>query len=120
LHEIGLRSIAFSLRGEGWDVSYIGANTPLDGLQSLIRELKPDLVCLSITHQSNLKSLKEIRDIGKRIQAYGGKFLVGGYNSSAYSEKELNCDHIALSAGDTVEFTRSAFSLKPGPKGIRH
>jgi excisionase family DNA binding protein len=116
LHEIGLRSIAFSLRTEGWNVSYLGANTPLDSLESLIRELKPDLVCLSITHQSNLKSLKEIRDIGKRIQAFGGKFLVGGYYSNSYSEKELHCDHIAHSAGDTVEFTRDAFDLRPGPK----
>jgi MerR family transcriptional regulator, light-induced transcriptional regulator len=120
LHEIGLRSIAFSLRGEGWDVNYLGANTPLEGIQSLIRESKPDLVCLSITHQSNLKSLKEIRDIGRRIQSYGGKFLVGGYSSNTYSEKELNCDHIAHSAGDTVEFARSAFSLKPGPKKQKH
>jgi MerR family transcriptional regulator, light-induced transcriptional regulator len=116
LHEIGLRSVAFSLRGEGWDVTYLGANTPLDGFREMVDDMKPDLVCLSITHQSNLKSLKEIRDIGKRIQSYGGKYLVGGYYSNTYSEKDLHCDHIALSAGDAVEFARDAFSLKPGPK----
>jgi MerR family transcriptional regulator, light-induced transcriptional regulator len=116
LHEIGLRSIAFSLRGEGWDVIYLGPNTPLVGIQSLIRETKPDLVCLSITHQSNIASIKEIQEIGKRVQAYGGKFLVGGYYSNSYSEKELHCDHIAHSAGDTIEFTKHAFQLKPGPK----
>jgi excisionase family DNA binding protein len=49
LHELGLQGLAYSLECEGWKVHYLGGNTPLESISSVVRDERPDLVCLSLT-----------------------------------------------------------------------
>jgi excisionase family DNA binding protein len=117
LHEIGLRGLAYSLECEGWKVNYIGANTPLETLISLIQATRPDLVCLSVTtgkHRGEL--VQKSKRVGLLIHSYGGRVILGGYYAAKLNEKDIKCDHIAQSIRDAVAYSRDAFGLKPGPK----
>lgn len=58
-HAIGLRMVADAFEMAGWDVQFLGADTPHASLVSQIRVLKPDLVGLSAALPFHLKSLRE-------------------------------------------------------------
>jgi methanogenic corrinoid protein MtbC1 len=48
-HQIGGRMVADIFEMNGWETSFLGANTPPSALLSMIEEKKPDLVALSLT-----------------------------------------------------------------------
>lgn len=56
LHDVGLRMVGDFLEADGWDVLFLGALTPPDGLQVLIAENKPDVVGLSTALTTHLAS----------------------------------------------------------------
>jgi methanogenic corrinoid protein MtbC1 len=49
LHEIGLRAISYLLQSEGWVTHYLGARVPVEAIAHAIQDLKPSLICLSVT-----------------------------------------------------------------------
>jgi excisionase family DNA binding protein len=117
LHELGVRGLAYSLEGEGWQVHYIGANTPADTLTSFIRATRPSLVCLSVTMGKHRTDLSEkLRRIVSQVHSCGGKIIIGGRYSAKLDVKDVSCDHMAYSIQDAVGYLRDAFDLKPGPK----
>jgi methanogenic corrinoid protein MtbC1 len=114
LHDIGLRALAYSLETEGWKVHYIGANTPLESIASLVEAGQPELVCLSVTMgKVEAAGLSALAD---RIRSCGGKLLIGGSHLTNAGRGTLSCDHSAGSIQDAIAFTRDVFALKPGPK----
>jgi len=48
-HQVGGRIVADVLESAGWDVKFLGANTPVVELAGFVRELDPDLLALSVT-----------------------------------------------------------------------
>jgi DNA-binding transcriptional MerR regulator len=48
-HELGLLMLAIFLARRGWRVIYLGADMPLRDLTDTIRQVEPDLLCLSET-----------------------------------------------------------------------
>ncbi len=56
-HEIGVRMGADFFTILGWDVAYVGANTPRDTLLDAVKALKPGTVALSVTNYLNLAQL---------------------------------------------------------------
>jgi methanogenic corrinoid protein MtbC1 len=47
VHEIGLLMLAVLLRSDGWQVAYLGADTPFDDAVSFADELDANVLCLS-------------------------------------------------------------------------
>lgn len=47
LHDLGLISFGLALRNQGWRITYLGPNTPLDTLADAVRRLDPAVVVLS-------------------------------------------------------------------------
>jgi methanogenic corrinoid protein MtbC1 len=47
LHTFAPLMISLMLRRQGWDVVYLGANVPLDRLETSVEQIKPQLVILS-------------------------------------------------------------------------
>lgn len=116
-HELGLRSLAYSLECEGWKVHYMGGNTPVETLASFIRATHPKLVCLSVTmgrHRGEL--LERLKKLASLVHSYHGRIIVGGNYADRLDEHDIKCDHIARSIQDGVAYSRDAFGLKPGPK----
>ena len=117
LHEIGLRAISYTLESEGWKTHLLGANTPFETLKNFVQTVHPHLVCLSFTLVKRKQQLlDEMQKFGKFLKRKKIKFVVGGFYAGMFTEQQLGCDHILLSANDIVSFSKNVFQLKTGPK----
>lgn len=120
-HEFGIRSLAYALATEGWKVHYIGANTPVETMMTFMKEMKPDLICISFTIvQKKNRLARELRTLGAFAHSYGAKYIVGGYNAGAFTKEDFSCDEITHSVHDAIAYIRDIFQLKPGPKREQH
>lgn len=54
MHAVGARLIADLFYLEGWDVAFLGQNTPTSDLVDWVRERKPDLVLLSLSQHDRI------------------------------------------------------------------
>jgi methanogenic corrinoid protein MtbC1 len=61
-HEIGLLMLAILLRADGWQVAYLGPNTPVDDALSLARGLGASAVMFSATRDEPLATLRSKLD----------------------------------------------------------
>jgi methanogenic corrinoid protein MtbC1 len=59
-HELGLLMLGTLLRADGWQVAYVGADSPLDDALDLAERLDAGAVCLSATMREHLASLKSL------------------------------------------------------------
>lgn len=108
-HEIGLRMGSDFFAMLGYEVAYIGCNTPRDTLLNAAETLKPDIVDISITNYLNLAQLPHIcgsmkalspapavylsgsalKHTGKRAEDFGADGILTSYASvKALSEGE--------------------------------
>ena len=84
-HEIGLLMLAVLLRADGWQVAYLGADTPVADAVSLAETLDADVLCFSATQVEHGDALRRTLDAG-RLPA-GLDVLIGG---AAGGETDLN------------------------------
>jgi DNA-binding transcriptional MerR regulator len=56
-HDLGLICFGIALRGHGWRITYLGADTPHTTLIEAAAELTPDVIVLAATRQSRLRAL---------------------------------------------------------------
>ena len=77
-HETGAWMITDILAVEGWDVQYLGANTPQNDLVNFLLSFRPDVLAISVTMPFNIEKTKSIID---SIKASSGiekmKIMVG-------------------------------------------
>ncbi|MEI7430718.1 MAG: cobalamin B12-binding domain-containing protein [Betaproteobacteria bacterium] len=59
-HALGLRMVADAFELSGWAVNYLGANTPNAALVSHVRQMRPDIVCLSASMPHHLRDLRQV------------------------------------------------------------
>ena len=86
-HVLGAQIIANCLEAEGWEVDYLGANTPSEDLVGYIRDQRPDVVALSVTMPFNLIQCKDIVEhVKKEFQESRPKILLGGLAFATHSE----------------------------------
>jgi methanogenic corrinoid protein MtbC1 len=80
LHEIGVRMVTDFLEMEGWNTFYLGADTPTPSLVQTIAERDVDVLAVSATLTSHIRSVVSLiaavrgTEAGRRV-----KVLVGGY-----------------------------------------
>lgn len=97
-HQIGSRMVADIFELNGWNTSFLGANTPTRELIHFTIEAKPDILALSLTLSHNLPLLdhmlhsirQEIPNtpifIGGQAFRHGGRQLETKYNGVRYFE----------------------------------
>ena len=108
-HEVGARMISDQLEMDGWQVDYLGANSPAQDLLALLRQVPPFLLGFSIVVPFNIEAVRriieEIRadEILKNI-----KIMVGGPVFSLEPElcRKIGADGYATSGGQAVELAR--------------
>jgi methanogenic corrinoid protein MtbC1 len=74
-HTVSLLLVNLFLRRQGWDVIYLGANVPIDRLQTTITTVKPDLVISAAQLLTTAASLLEMSQVIQKAQvpfAFGG------------------------------------------------
>lgn len=78
-HALGLRIVADAFELDGWEVDYLGADTPTDSLIERILEVQPELVGLSI---ALIKQLPILTEVVHRIRSACGddapRLIAGG------------------------------------------
>jgi methanogenic corrinoid protein MtbC1 len=63
----------------GWDTTYVGANTPIDDLLVQIKDNDYNVVAISITMVSNINNVITTINMIRSLQKPNLKILVGGY-----------------------------------------
>ena len=57
LHDLGLICFGIALRGNGWRITYLGADTPQSTLIEAAAQLAPNIIVLAATRPSRLRAL---------------------------------------------------------------
>ncbi len=105
LHELGARMTADLLELQGYDVIYLGANTPVFTILNTISSEKPDFIGISCTMSFNIKYTKEL--IGKIQETDEDiKIIVGGraYTTDSSLIDYVQADFYGNSLDSTLEF----------------
>ncbi len=79
LHELGARVASDFLEMGGFEVQFVGANTPVDSLIGLLEITRPDLLALSVSLSFHMPALR--RTVERARAALGPAFpiAVGGH-----------------------------------------
>jgi methanogenic corrinoid protein MtbC1 len=59
-HELGLLMLGTLMRGDGWQVAYLGADAPFRDALQLAAQLDASLLCLSATMRVHLRKLRSV------------------------------------------------------------
>ncbi|HEY7259497.1 MAG TPA: MerR family transcriptional regulator [Gaiellales bacterium] len=95
LHDLGLICFGLALRGRGWRIAFLGADTPVDTLLQTAADLHPDLVVLTATSSQRLSAVRsELRELGEAM-----RLGVGGAGATAALAASLRAE---LLDGDPV------------------
>ena len=100
-HEVGARMLADFLEIEGWNVTYLGANTPKEELFAILKKHKPFMVALSVATVFNLDNARQTIEMIKADQETKNiKILVGGlaFNSMPQLWLDIGADRYAAAA----------------------
>jgi methanogenic corrinoid protein MtbC1 len=80
MHEMGPRMVADFLEMEGWDVIFLGANTPHQDVIKMLRKHKSRFLLVSATMMYNVRRVKSlISQVRADPKLKDVKVMVGGY-----------------------------------------
>lgn len=106
LHEIGVRMVSDFFEMEGWDTFYLGANAPNASVVRTVVERRADVLAVSTTITSHVRTLKSLIAAVRAEEACRGvKVLVGGYpfNLVPHLWQEVGADACAPDALEAVK-----------------
>ena len=92
-HDLPLLTFGLALRGRGWRIAYLGADTPTDSIADAARELDPAAVVVSATVRSRLRTAAD----GLAAIARTHRLWVAGAGASASVAESIGCDRLAES-----------------------
>ena len=110
-HELGAWMISDLLELDGWEVQYLGANTPQEDLLDLLLSFHPQLLAISASMVFNLDKVQNIIDtIRITPELKDLKVMVGGaaFSTSPELWRDFGAD---ATAGDAREAIRVAKTL---------
>lgn len=80
LHELGMRMVSDFFEMDGWNTSFLGANTPDDAVAGHVAERAADLLCVSVTMTHNIHLVvRLIQAVRRRPECAKTKIMVGGF-----------------------------------------
>jgi methanogenic corrinoid protein MtbC1 len=94
-HEIGAWMVSDMLELHGWDVRYLGANTPKEDLLNLLEAFRPDILGISVTMPFNLRNADGIVSAVRKNSTFGHmKIMMGGalFNVMGELYKNMGAD----------------------------
>lgn len=112
-HEIGARMISDLLELEGWNVQYLGANTPVRDLIQQLKAVKPELLVISVSLASNLLEAKRaVSEIRQHEALTSLKIMLGGYIINQIPDlwKATGVNGSATNARSAIQLTQKWFS----------
>lgn len=101
-HAIGARVAADMLIAAGWEVDFLGPDTPVRDLTRIVETGSPDLVCISVTMPANPKHARRAIAALKKLPK-PPKVIVGGAGTA-----NLTADERMLGGDAPCETARSS------------
>lgn len=115
LHDIGIRMVADFFEMDGWDVYFIGANTPPKSILAAVRERKTDVLAISVTMPSRLRDAEYlIRSLRAYPDTADVKVIAGGYPFRILPDlgNRIGADAVSAGVEDAVPAARKLLGLK--------
>jgi MerR family transcriptional regulator, light-induced transcriptional regulator len=97
-HQIGAWMLSDIFELSGWDVRFLGADTPKEELFSLVKDFMPDVLAISVTMPFNIDKAAEIVSGIKNDEGLKGvKIIVGGrvFNDNPELWEKIGADGFA-------------------------
>jgi methanogenic corrinoid protein MtbC1 len=96
LHEIGPRMVADYFTLAGYDVTFVGANTPIDDFIAAVDHVRPRYVAISVTNYYHLISVRKAIERLRDHLPEGTEVIVGGraFETNPGKAKELGADRL--------------------------
>ncbi len=114
LHDIGKNIVASMLEGGGFQVTDLGTDVPPEKFVDVVRESKPDLVCLSslltVTMPAMKTTIDALASAGLRENA---KVIVGGAPVTQRFAEEIGADGYGENAPAAVALARKLVPPRP-------
>ncbi len=105
LHELPAKSLAVLLELKGWQVLYLGANTPVDSISQAVARANPEAVLLSMTlDPGNSDLLGQIKNLKSGIMPKGSKLVVGGAGTERLRQFLPEVNFWAKNFRETLQF----------------
>ncbi len=99
LHDIGKNVVAMMLRSAGFETMDLGVDTSAGQFVAAIREIKPEIVCLSCLLTPTSNSMGEIIEEIERQHLRGAvTIMIGGPPTSPEFAKEIGADYYGENA----------------------
>ena len=108
-HELGGHIVAMALEQDGWQVGYLGANTPAEDLLALVRQNRPRLLAISVSMAYNLDAAATtITQLRADPDSASTRVMVGGLAFREIPEfaLSLGADAAPGSLQDAVDVAR--------------
>lgn len=105
-HELGGRILADTLESAGWDIYFLGANTPVNDLHRLLEKINPNFLAISVAMPYNIDKLAAIISTIKVTPKLNHiKILVGGlaFNTDLDLWKKIGADAWAKDPQSALE-----------------
>jgi MerR family transcriptional regulator, light-induced transcriptional regulator len=109
-HEIGAWMISDVLEQDGWQVRYLGANTPDNELLKMVDEYSPDLLAISVTMPFSVVAVKDIVESIKASAFHRAlKVIVGGrvFNDNPELVEFVGAHGFAANAEEALRLARN-------------
>jgi DNA-binding transcriptional MerR regulator len=106
-HELGLLCFGLALRGRGWRVCYLGADTPTAAIEGVAEQLDADLVVIGAVRSEPLVGAAD----PLAALAAARRVCVGGRGASAALAARLGAERLPqdpIAAADLVSVPRNA------------
>ena len=107
-HEVGARMVADFMEMDGWDVTFLGTNTPVSDLMNILKRIKPLVVALSVATVFNIDSARSIIQMIKEDQETCGiNVIVGGlaFNDMPHLWQTIGADGYAADSESALRVT---------------
>jgi methanogenic corrinoid protein MtbC1 len=101
-HELGLMTLAVALRNDGWQVVYVGADTPLEDAIDITARVAASFLGISVALPERGEELKSA--LGERSLPAGTQLVVGGAAATPKLAESLGGRYVD---GDLLEAVRS-------------
>lgn len=107
-HQIGAHIVSDVLESEGWDVSFLGVDTPHEGVLKAVEELRPGVLGISATMLFNLpKAVSLVTAVRARFGEARPRIVLGGgaFRHAAGLWREVGADGCALDLRGALAIT---------------
>ena len=115
-HTIGARFVADFLEMDGWEIDFLGNDTPARDLGEFVRQRGADVVALSSTLPEFLPHVRAAADAIRAPDEPTPKILLGGraLSGNGVDPTALGCDAIAANAMEAVREARRLVGVADG------